>query len=300
MPVLVGPTGVGKTAVAVALAAKLPLTVISADSRQVYRGLDIGTAKPTIDERAHAPHVGLDVVAPGERYSAGRFARDAAEWLAEVPPGRTPVVVGGTGFYIRALADGLFREPIMDSARRDRLRAWTASLHGLGRWAARLDPAFAGGGKQRAQRAVEVGLLTGHPLSWWQQHAHDHGVMRPWFVRLSAPRAVLHQRIERRTAEMLARGWIAEVRGVMAQGVPPDAPGLDGVGYKEIVQYLAGAITDRDLPAAINTATRQYAKRQETWFRHQLGAHPVLALDATDDAAILAQRIIERWEARSD
>ena len=124
--------------------------------------------------------------------------------------------------------------------------------------------------------------------------------MRPWFVRLSAPRAVLHQRIEQRTAQLLSRGWIAEVRSVLAQGVPPDAPGLDGVGYKEIVQYLAGGITDAELPAAINVSTRRYAKRQETWFRHQLGAHPVLALDATDDPATLAKRINEAWEAVSE
>ena len=298
VPVIVGPTGVGKTAVAVALASRLPVTIISADSRQIYRQLDIGTAKPTAEERRAAPHLGLDVVNPGERYSAGRFARDAAQWLADVPRGRQPVIVGGTGFYIRALVDGLFREPPLDPALRERLRAWTASLSGLGRWAARLDPAFQGGGRQRAQRAVEMGLLTGRPLSWWQRQAHEGAVMRPWFVRLSAPRAVLNERIERRTAALLARGWIAEVRSLLAQGVPPDAAGLDGVGYKEIVQYLAGQIADADLPAAINASTRRYAKRQETWFRNQLGRHPVLAIDMTEAPAAIAGRIIEQWEAR--
>lgn len=296
VPVIVGPTGVGKTALAMALAKHWPVAVISADSRQVYRTLDIGTAKPTLEERKKLPHSGLDVIDVGERYSAGRFARDAVMWLDELPAGRRPLVVGGTGFYVRALVDGLFQEPALDQGRRERLKAYTASLGGLGRWAARLDPAFKPGGRQRAQRAVEIGLLTGKPLSWWQQQAQQGGVMRPWFVRMSAPRAVLNARIEQRTAQFLARGWIAEVRGVLAQGVAPDAPGLDGVGYREIVQYLGGRLEEAALLQAINASTRRYAKRQETWFRNQLGKHPVLALDATDDPATLAKTVIERWE----
>ena len=123
VPVVVGPTAVGKTAVALALAAHLPVEVISADSRQVYRRLDIGTAKPTRRERARVPHHGLDLVEPGERYSAGRFARDAARWVAEIRNrGRLPLVVGGTGLYIRALAEGLFHEPPLEPARRRALR----------------------------------------------------------------------------------------------------------------------------------------------------------------------------------
>src|SRR5205085_817932 len=128
-PVLVGPTGVGKTAVVAAWGALGPITVVSADARQTYRGLDIGTAKPPGELLARVPHVGLDVVEPGERYSAGRFASDAAAWLAGIRrAGRQPVVVGGTGFYVRALAEGLFHEPPLDPARRERLRAWTARL----------------------------------------------------------------------------------------------------------------------------------------------------------------------------
>ena len=119
VPVLVGPTAVGKTAVALALAARLPLEVISADSRQIYRRLDIGTAKPTRKERSRVPHHGIDVVEPGQRYSAGQFARDAARWVGEIRNrGRLPLVVGGTGLYVRALAEGLFHEPPLDPARR--------------------------------------------------------------------------------------------------------------------------------------------------------------------------------------
>jgi tRNA dimethylallyltransferase len=312
VPVLVGPTAVGKTAVAEALARCMPVTIICADSRQVYRGLDVGTAKPGAALRQSVRHEGLDLVDPGERYSAGRFAEDAAGWIAAaLERGETPVVVGGTGFYVRALADGLFREPPLEPARRDALRAWAKEFDArtLADWAGRLDPAFSGGGRQRAARAVEVALLTGRPLSWWQQAARAEGVMRPWYVRLTLPRAALARRIEDRAREMVAHGLIEEVRGLLARGVAPDAPGLDGVGYREVVTHLVtGTIAAADLPAAIAAATRKYAKRQETWFRHQLqepeaGSRepdaPVWTLDASDPPDALARRIHERWRGVS-
>ena len=142
LPVLVGPTAIGKTAVALALAELLPVEVISADSRQIYRRLDIGTAKPSRRERQRVSHHGLDVVDPGERYSAGRFARDAAGWLAEAQSrGKLPALVGGTGLYIRAFVDGLFVEPALEHERRDALQHWIAGLPApeLVRWATRLE-----------------------------------------------------------------------------------------------------------------------------------------------------------------
>jgi tRNA dimethylallyltransferase len=296
VPVIVGPTAVGKTAVAVALARHWPLVVISADSRQIYRGLDAGTGKPTRSERAAVQHLGLDLIDPGQRYSAGRFARDAAQWLGAVPAGRMPVVVGGTGLYIRALADGLFREPPLDGERRARLAGWTQRADGVGRWAARLDPNYAGGGRQRAARTVEVALLTGRPLSWWQRRARAEGVMRPWYLRLTLPRAVLHQRIGARVVEWLRAGWVDEVRRVLATGVHPDAPGLDAVGYREIVRCLRGELPENRLEPAIVAATRRYAKRQETWFRHQLGRAPVVTLDATESPRDLAAHIADLWQ----
>ena len=305
IPVLTGPTAVGKTAVAAALGRLLPITVVSADARQVYRGLDIGTAKPDAALRAWLPHRGIDVVEPGERYSAGRFARDAAPWLAEIAAAeRQPLVVGGTGLYIRALAGGLFREPPLDAARRDRVRAWAQTVPAatLAQWAGRLDPEFRGGGRQRAARGVEMALLTGRPLSWWQHEAHDAGVMRPWYIQLTLPRDALHRRIAARVDAMLAAGLVEEVRGVLGRGVPPDAPGLDAVGYREVVAMLAGAVLPAALRDAIVRATRQYAKRQETWLRHQLrdegrGTGDAWALDAAADPGHLAQRIAERWAA---
>lgn len=295
VPVIVGPTGVGKTALAVALGRVWPLVVISADSRQVYRGLDAGTGKPTAEQRRAVEHLGIDVIDPGERYSAGRFARDAVAWLAAVPAGRQAVVVGGTGLYVRALADGLFREPPLDPGRRGGLARWTAGAEGLGRWATRLDPTYSGGGRQRAARTVEVALLTGRPLSWWQRRARAQGVMRPWYVRLTLPRAVLRQRLKQRVARMLEGGWVDEVRRLTATGLTAHTPGLDALGYREIVRHLEGTLPAGCLQDAIVASTRRYAKRQETWFRHQLGAAPCLTLDATEAPETLAARVAARW-----
>jgi tRNA dimethylallyltransferase len=298
--VLVGPTAVGKTAVALALTAYWPLEIISADSRQVYRRLDIGTAKPTRKERARAPHHGVDLVEPGERYSAGHFARDAARWLADIRArGKQAMIVGGTGLYVRAFAEGLFIEPVLDPARRRSLDAWTARLEPIEllRWAGRLDPSFRGGGRQRAARAIEVALLSGRPLSYWQQAARAQGAIDPWYIVLTVPRPVLHQRIARRAEEMVRRGVIEEVASVLAEGHPPNAPGLDGIGIKEAVEYLHGARSRDTVAEAITVGTRQYAKRQQTWFRHQLTGKVVM-LDASRSPEKLAGEIARMWEQR--
>ncbi|HEY7637501.1 MAG TPA: tRNA (adenosine(37)-N6)-dimethylallyltransferase MiaA [Gemmatimonadales bacterium] len=300
-PVVVGPTAVGKTAVALALMAHWPLEVVSADSRQVYRRLDIGTAKPTRRERARLPHHGIDLIDPGSRYSAGLFARDAACWIEEIRSrGKLPVIVGGTGLYVRALAQGLFREPSLDPARRRSLDAWTARLEPLEllRWAGRLDPGFRGGGRQRAARAVEVALLTGRPLSHWQEAARVHRAIEPWYVVLTVPRPVLNQRILQRAQEMTRRGLIEEVAAVLSEGHSPAAPGLDGIGVREAVEYLHGRRTRDSVAEAIAVSTRQYAKRQQTWFRHQLGA-TVLTLDATRSPERLAAEIAEAWKKKA-
>ena len=297
---------------AVALAALTPITVISADARQIYRGLDIGTAKPSPQSLTLVPHLGLDLIDPGERYSAGRFAREAAGWLAHVQAaGRQPVVVGGTGLYIRALADGLFREPPFDPERREQLRSWSEALEGadLARWAGRLDPRFPGGGRQRAARAVEVALLTGHALSWWQREARERGTLRPWYIHLTVPREVLHRRLAARVDAMLAAGFVDEVRRVLESGVQPDAPGLDGVGYREVVRMVQGHLPEAQLRDAILVSTRRYAKRQETWFRNQLRRQPsavsdqqqaVWTLDATATPDELAIKIMERFKQMAD
>jgi len=302
VPVLVGPTAVGKTAVALALADYLAIEVVSADSRQIYRRLDLATAKPTRKERRRVPHHGLDVVDPGQRYSAGRFALDAAGWLVAIRKRNVlPVVVGGTGLYIRALAEGLFREPSLPAGRREDLQAWLERLPAaeLVRWALRLDPGFRGGGRHRAMRAIELALLTGQPLSHWHRAARGDAAITPWYVFLTAPRPVLHRRIELRAEEMMRRGLIEEVASVLAEGHAADAPGLDAVGVREAVQYLHGQRPRESVSDAIATSTRQYAKRQETWFRHQLRGD-VLTLDTSRPAGEVAQEIMQAWTTIDD
>ncbi|MGD9522776.1 MAG: tRNA (adenosine(37)-N6)-dimethylallyltransferase MiaA [Gemmatimonadales bacterium] len=299
--VLVGPTAVGKTAVALALAEHWPIEIVSADSRQVYRGLEVATAAPTARERQRVPHHMLGILPPGERYSAGRFAEEASAVLADIRArGRLPVVVGGTGLYVKALAEGLFAEPPLDRPRRDALFALTATLdHAtLVRWADRLDPGHTGsGGRHRATRAIEMALLTGRPLSWWQRVARADAAITPWYVRLSLPRAVLHQRIATRAAEMVRRGIVEEVAAALADGAPLRGPGMDGIGVREAVDVLQGLLPRERLAETIALATRQYAKRQDTWFRHQL-AGDVLALDATSPPERLAAQVAAAWSAQ--
>jgi tRNA dimethylallyltransferase len=297
VPVLCGPTAVGKTAVALALSSFWDMEVISADSRQIYKSLDIGTAKPSRKERHKLPHHGIDLIKPGERYSAGRFARDASGWIRDVRDRKKlPVVVGGTGLYIRALADGLFKEPTLDPERRVELERWTGELEDgeLIRWAGRLDPGFRGGGRQRAQRAIEVAILTGRALSYWQQAARTGGAIRPWYIVLTVPRPILHQRILRRSKEMVHRGVIEEVAAVLSEGLGENAPGLDSIGMREAVSYLQGRIERDAVADTIATSTRQYAKRQETWFRHQLSG-TVVTLDATRPPEVIAGEIARAW-----
>lgn len=303
VPVIVGPTGIGKTALATALAAVAPIEIISADSRQVYRGLDIGTAKPSAQEQQAAPYHGLDLIEPAERFSAGRFARDAAGWLVGAAQrGRLPVVVGGTGFYLKALFDGLFEEPVFDEERRGRLRESLNVLPAVEqvRWARRLDDGFKGGGTQRAQRAIEVALLSGTPLSRHQQDAPAApSPARPWYVVLELSRDALAARIAARGQAMLAAGLVDEVRRALASGLEGDEPGLSGVGYPEVIAMLRGELAEDALPEAIATATRRYAKRQETWFRHQLHG-PVLLLDASLAPGALAEALLTGYRAALD
>src|SRR2546426_1049658 len=169
--------------------------------------------------QVRVPHLAIDLIEPGERYSAGRLPGDAAGWLASVrADGREPVVVGGTGFYVSALAEGLFREPPLDPVRRERLRTWGERLPvtRLAHWAAHVERRFAGGGRQRAARAIEVALLTGRALSWWQREARETGVMRPWDIHLTLPRDAPHRRITERVDRMLAAGPLAEVPALLA------------------------------------------------------------------------------------
>ncbi len=291
--VVCGPTAAGKSAVALWLAERHGAAIVSADSRQIYRGFDVGTAKPSPDERARVPHYGVDVLDPTARYSAAAWAEDVARWLAEIErAGRVPLVVGGTGFYLRALFGGLFEEPALDPARRTELAGvlGTLPVPDLRRWCRMLDPERAHLGRTQLLRAVEIALLTGHRLT----DLHRERARPPrWCARylLVDPGPALRDRIEKRVDAMLAAGWLDEVRALM-RTVPADAPAWKATGYDALRAVVSRAETPARGRERVIVETRQYAKRQRTWFRHQLAGSEVTALDPQRPDW---REVAERW-----
>jgi len=254
----------------------VPAEIVSMDSAMVYRGLDIGTAKPSIAMRRSVPHHLVDILNPNEAYSAGRFARDAATAIAAIRArGRLPLIVGGTLLYLRALRDGLATLPRADRAvraaiDRDGERLGWAALHER---LQRIDPAAAGriapSDRQRIQRALEVHELTGRPITELQRSSTSRDGPRILVVALvPADRAALAERIERRFDAMVAQGFVAEVAGLRARDdLTPDLPSLRSVGYRQIWAHLAGDYGWDEARTRAIVATRQYAKRQLTWLR---------------------------------
>ena len=292
--VICGPTGAGKTFLAGWFARGADVSVISADSRQLYLGFDIGTAKPTPAERLALPHYGIDVLEPTQRASSAWWAARADGWIDEaVASGRTPIVVGGTGLYLRALFGSLFEEPVLDDARRVDLQAVLAGLpvDELRRWVSALDPSRAHLGRTQLTRALEIALLTGRRVSDLHREAARPPRRRARYLVVD-PGAVLAGRIEARTSSMLVSGWPDEVRRLM-DSVPDDAPAWNAAGYRTLRAMQRGELTLRDAEHRVVIETRQYAKRQRTWFRHQLAGEDVTRL-ATDEAD-WAERAAAWW-----
>jgi tRNA dimethylallyltransferase len=271
---IVGPTAVGKTGVAVAVARALDGEIVSADSRQVYRGMDIGTAKPGPGEVEAAPHHLIDIVDPSERYDAARFAADAEKAMASIlERDRTPIVVGGTGFYVTSLFRGLFEGPGRHPAIRARLEreveaSGPQSLHDR---LAAVDPESARrihpNDTVRTIRALEVHEATGRPLSSWHGSGRRNARFRPWYVVLTMERALLYERIERRVDRMIERGLLEEVTALVASGrLAAGMPAADALGYRELLPVVRGERELDDAVAQIKQSTRRFAKRQMTWF----------------------------------
>jgi tRNA dimethylallyltransferase len=279
--VITGPTATGKTEAALALAERLPVTLISMDSAQVYRGMDVGTAKPPLALRARHPHALVDVRDPAEPYSAAEFVDDADRAVREaLAAGRLPVLVGGTMLYLRAFREGLARLPGADAGVRAAIaaeaqqRGWPALHQQL----ERIDPEAAAGmhpnNRVRIQRALEVVRVTGQPVSHWWRHHGGRGAAERLGVRLCElaivpdHRAALHQRIDERFRAMLGAGLIEEVAALRARGdLWPDLPSLRAVGYRQVWEYLDGVGDLDSLAQRGAAATRQLAKRQLTWLR---------------------------------
>jgi tRNA dimethylallyltransferase len=276
---VVGPTASGKSALAVRLAERFGGEVVACDSTQLYRGFDIGTAKPSAFDRRGVPHHLIDVLGPNEEATAGGYRQLALSVLTELRQrGRLPVFTVGTGLYLRALLEGLADVPQRSEELRARLRT-SAEEHSPGyihRLLKRLDPEAAGkiapADEQKLLRAIEVCVLARKPIS--EVHRTGRVPLEGWRVLkvgLMPPREKFIERIHARTEAMLEQGWMEEVKALLASGLSEDAKPFDFIGYRELRGVLQGRISLADAREAIQQATRRYAKRQITWFRKEQG-----------------------------
>jgi tRNA dimethylallyltransferase len=288
---ILGPTGSGKSQLALVLARRLKGEIVSCDALQIYRGMDIGTAKASAEERAGVPHHMLDLRNPDEDFSAGDYQRLAREALAGIRSRtKIPIVAGGTGFYFRALTHGLFEGPGRSEHLRARMqqivkRGGTRRLH---RALSRADPEAAGrmspADFPRILRAYEVFLATGKPMSWW--HAHGTAALEGfrWLkLALSWPRDRLYERIELRVGEMFSSGFVEEVETLIRR-YPRESHAFKAIGYRQIISHLNGALSLEEAIDDTCRESRRYAKRQLTWFRADPEIRWIDAADGLDSA----------------
>lgn len=306
---IIGPTAVGKTALSFALAEQYGTDLISGDAYQIYRHMDIGTAKPTADELARYHHYLIDIAEPDEPYSAARFCDMAGKAIAEVNgKGKVPIVVGGTGLYVQSLLEGYdFGTARMTEAAKDAAQARIASLD-------------EGGLKEYIRRNTDW-----EPPDWHELLANTHRLTRlvsaiengegkafvrsgkaeslvydAYVIGLRLPREILYARIEERVDAMLKDGWVEEVRRLLAMGVPEGAQAMKAIGYQELAQYLKGQLSLEEAAVRIKTRTRRFAKRQLTWFKRMPYIH-WYEKDQYEDEAALARAVIRdidtHWRA---
>ena len=293
--IILGPTGVGKSEAAIRLALRFGGEIINADSMQVYTGFDIGTAKPSSENRRRVPHHLLDIVDPTVQFTAAEFAARAADAVRLIQErGRLPLVVGGTGLYLRSLVDGLFPGPGCDPAVRARLEreVRTSGLDSLRKELERVDPVYAGligpRDKVRIVRALEVYSLTRRPIS--EHFSKTRPPLEGWLpvkIGLSLDRPVLYKRIEERVDRMFHDGLVEEVRSLLGRGIPESAPPFRALGYRHVVRSVRGEIPLEEAARLTKLDTRHFAKRQMTWFRKMAGVTWL----AADDLAGLAARL---------
>lgn len=297
--VLAGPTASGKTGVSIHLAEMLNAEIINADSRQVYKGFDIGTAKPTVQERERITHHGVDICDAGDAYTAGRFFRDAREWMNDIHArGKNVLVVGGSGLYVRVLVKGIFEAPQIDDAIRSELldRLANEGLDSLTEELKRRDPEITSHldmrNPVRVLRALEVSIQAGRPFSSLWRERMPEIPYTSLFVCLWRERAMLRRRIDERVEHMMEAGFVEEVRALLAAGVDAECNAMRAVGYREVLAYISRLVPIDNVIERIQLNTWKYARRQMTWFRREQEAVCVEA-GAHDDAA-LADMLIKR------
>lgn len=293
LKILTGPTAAGKSSVAIQIARQVGAEIVSADSMQIYRGMDIGTAKPSLETRHEIPHHLIDILDPWSAsggYSVGRYVQDAAEIVRGLESeGKGYLVVGGTALYIKALTEGLFKGPGADWGIRQELEgvAREKGVHYLHGVLAEVDPASAQqiqkGDLRRVVRALEVYQKTGRPISSWQQEWGGHysskvqgfkssSTPATLIVILSMDRRELYQRIEERVERMFQEGLVEEVRRLTAHPLGLGRQAREALGYAEVIEYLGGKMTLSEAKGLVKRNTRRFAKRQMTWFRSFTGA----------------------------
>lgn len=303
---IVGATASGKTALGLELARRLETEIISADSMQVYKGMEIGTAAPTVEERTEIRHHFVSFLSPFEQFSAGAFGTSARDIIAALNRrGRIALLVGGSGLYLRAAIDGLFPGPAKDETIRARLHA-EAEQSGVQTLYKRLqsvDPDYANvilpGDLRRIVRALEVYELTGKPISaLHRSHQNASSSLRVLQIGLDVPREILYRRINDRVERMLARGFLDEVRTLIARGYGDRFAQLRTLGYREFADYLQGRCTYEEAVETMKRNTRRYARRQLIWFR---GDPRIQWISVSEDTpiAVLADRVIELLTASS-
>jgi tRNA dimethylallyltransferase len=292
---VLGPTASGKSGLALALAERAGGEIVACDSQQVYVGMDIGTAKPTADDRRRVPHHALDLVRPDEAFDAARWASVARAAIADiVARGRLPVVVGGTGLYYRALVTGLFEAPPPDEAIRARHRAEAATggVEALHTRLAAVDPEAAAAilprDLLRISRALEVYEQTGVPITTLRRRAAPPADLAPVVLLLDPPVPALRARISARVEQMMAAGFLDEVRALRAAGYGPTLKPLQALGYRQLGAVLDGTASLAEAVAETVQATFAYARRQRTWFRKQEAAHRFEAEPPVEEALTLA------------
>ena len=275
--VIAGPTAIGKTAVGIELAKLVNGEIISADSRQIYKHMNIGTAKPTIAEMSGVPHHLIDFLEPKEDFSAGEFGKRARAIAIEIlDRGRQPIAVGGSGFYIKAMLEGLPKSPKMNEEKRaDFIKKHDGfSNEKIFKLLSEKLPEYAKSvetnDRKKIIRALEIFEITGKmpekKFEKWENSCVQ--------LCLNLPREILYARINERTVKMIEKGLIIEVRSLLGMGIPSDCNAMNSVGYKEAIAFLQGEISENDMIEKIQKNTRNYAKRQMTWFRNQM--NPIL------------------------
>lgn len=303
LPIVVGPTGVGKSKIALRLAERLGAEIISADSRQIYRFMDIGTAKPSPEEQRRVKHHFIDILYPDQDYSAGDFGQQArAKIESLLAEGRAAIVVGGSGLYIRALIDGFFDPRVADKGVREELclRAERQGLSRLYEELSGVDPDSARrihpNDRQRILRALEVYRITKRSISslWRGSRGRVPG-FQPVFFGLNRDRKELYARIEERVGRMIEAGLVDEVKGLMQRGYGRNLNSMQTVGYQEILSHLEGECGLEEAIRLIKRNTKRYAKRQLTWFRKD-GRIEWTDLKGGDEIEDVAQRLFEKLE----